>query len=69
MRDYSEFFKDKAYPCPLCEQKTLIKVTNKDKYGKNKIPYIVCNDCGVQMFIRYDKGIERLKNRLDSFWL
>lgn len=68
MRDYSKDFNGQTYPCPLCERVLDIRITNKGGFGKNRVPYIVCNDCGVQMFIRYDKGIERLKSNINSWF-
>lgn len=41
-------------PCFLCGDLLPIKLTKKDK------PVLTCNSCGVQAFIRYPKGIERL---------
>ena len=55
MDDAIEKLKDKPLPCPLCQRQLRIRIS---KTGK---PYIVCDDCGIQMFIRYPKGIERLK--------
>lgn len=42
-------------PCPLCGQDIPVKMS---KSGK---PYIICDDCGVQLFIRSPRGIERLR--------
>ncbi|MBI4455415.1 MAG: hypothetical protein HY644_05895 [Acidobacteria bacterium] len=41
-------------PCFLCGDLLTIKLTKKDK------PVITCNSCGVQSFVRYPRGIERL---------
>lgn len=68
MRDYSKDFQGQTYPCPLCNNELEIRITNKDLFDRNKIPYIVCDNCGVQMFVRYDKGIKRLKNRLNNWF-
>lgn len=40
--------------CFLCGHFLPIKLTKKDK------PVLICNSCGLQAFIRYPKGIERL---------
>ena len=44
------------FPCPVC--KRMLKV----EYSKNGKPYVICNECGVQLFIRGKEGINRLKN-------
>jgi len=53
----NEFGEVEAFPCPLCNEYLPVK---DDKKGK---PYVMCPDCGVQMFIRYALGIERLKSK------
>jgi hypothetical protein len=55
----------RTFPCPLCFTQCEIQSTKKDK------PYLTCADCGVQLFIRYDRGIERLEalSRNKSFVL
>jgi len=45
------------FRCPLCGKARPIRL---DKNGK---PYIICNDCMLQLFIRGDSGIELLKQR------
>jgi len=42
-------------PCPTCRKQLEQKLTRKDK------PYFVCEACGVQVFVRFQEGIERLK--------
>ena len=50
--------KDRYYfPCPVCNKMLLVKITKKNK------PYCICNVCGVQVFVRGKKGIEKF-NRL-----
>ena len=44
--------------CFLCDEQVLVKRTRKKK------PYIVCDRCGLQMFVRYEKGIKRLKDKV-----
>ncbi len=59
-------FQDKTFPCPLCEEPLDIRMSTKAR------PYVICNDCGLQLFIRYDKGIKRLKKllkRQERGWL
>lgn len=42
------------FQCPIC-------LTGIDlKSDKNDKPYLICNDCGVQLFIRGRRGIQRL---------
>ncbi len=48
------------FPCPICTSPRQVKITKKDK------PYIVCDPCGVQLFVRGPSGItafERLIGR------
>jgi len=58
----TEIFKNKTFPCPLCEKKLDIRISEKEK------PYLVCEDCGIQLFIRKDAGIRKLKNKLNFWW-
>jgi hypothetical protein len=44
----------KEFPCPVCGTGLAILLT------KNQKPYCVCNDCGVQLFVRGKPGISRL---------
>jgi hypothetical protein len=45
----------KAYiPCFLCGEGAEIKYSKKDK------PYFICDPCGLQAFIRKDRGISKL---------
>ena len=41
------------FQCPVCERWLLVMKSKRDK------PYVVCDDCGVQMFIRFNEGIKR----------
>jgi len=41
------------FPCPICKKLILIEAT------KNSKPYLKCNDCGVQLFVRGKDGIKR----------
>src|SRR5215469_6570392 len=50
---------DKAmFPCPVCTQAREVRLTKKDK------PYIVCDPCGVQVFVRGPAGIDEFKRLL-----
>lgn len=44
------------FPCPLCGMALDIRASKKDK------PYVVCDPCGVQMFVRGNSGIAKLKH-------
>ena len=50
------------FPCPTCSRKIIVKY---DKKGK---PYIVCDDCGVQVFIRKREGIALMKSKIKNEW-
>lgn len=43
-----------AFPCPLCLVPLRVRSSKKGK------PYVVCDECGVQMFVRAKPGIARL---------
>ena len=55
-----EKVKLETFPCFLCGDMLPIKQTIKRK------PYFVCDSCGLQAFVRRDKGIKRLKALCDS---
>jgi len=44
--------------CFLCQTSLEIRTSKREK------PYLVCDDCGIQIFFRLPKGIRRLKQRL-----
>jgi len=41
----------RMFPCPVCGVPTDVRTTKKDK------PYITCDPCGVQVFVRGPAGI------------
>jgi len=45
------------FACPLCSRRCQVRTTKKAK------PYLICDDCGLQMFVRYGAGIARLAGR------
>src|SRR5712692_8201631 len=48
------------FPCPVCTRPLGVRLTKKNK------PYVICDPCGVQLFIRGPAGIgefERLIER------
>ena len=57
----------RMFPCPVCISPHEIKLTKKGK------PYITCDPCGIQLFIRGPAGIagfNRLADRAsnDDIW-
>lgn len=53
----------RAFPCPVCKDPLHVR---KSKKGK---PYVVCDSCGVQMFVRNRAGIsafDQLVERADA---
>ena len=46
--------------CFLCNEPVPVKKTRKGK------PYMVCDRCGLQMFVRYEKGIKRLREKVND---
>ena len=48
------------FPCPVCTQAREIRLTKKDK------PYLVCDPCGVQLFVRGPAGIQEFKRLLEQ---
>jgi hypothetical protein len=47
------------FPCPLCIQPLEVRLTKKDK------PYVTCDSCGVQLFIRGRVGIEEFARLIE----
>jgi hypothetical protein len=50
---------DDKFPCPICSQPLVVKLTKKDK------PYLICDPCGVQIFVRGPTGIHEFKRLLE----
>ena len=46
------------FPCPICAMPQEVRLSKKDK------PYITCNVCGVQVFIRGRAGIDEFKKMI-----
>ncbi len=46
------------FPCPTCKQLRTVLLTKRQK------PYVTCNDCEVQVFIRGKEGIRRMREML-----
>ena len=47
----------RLFPCPVCKEALEVRRTKKGK------PYVVCNSCGIQLFVRVQAGIDAF-NRL-----
>jgi DNA-directed RNA polymerase subunit RPC12/RpoP len=47
-----------TWPCTLCDQELVIRST------KNGKPYLLCEDCGIQIFFRSQKSIDLLEKKL-----
>jgi len=45
----------RLFPCPVCGEALEVKQTKKKK------PYVVCDPCGVQLFVRNETGIGRFE--------
>jgi len=41
----------RLFPCCICAKPLEVRMTKKGK------PYMICNPCGMQMFVRVDTGI------------
>ncbi len=46
------------FPCPVCSASLDVRETKKRK------PYVVCDPCGVQMFVRGARGIQRFESQV-----
>ena len=47
------------FPCPLCAHPLEVRLTKKNK------PYVICDPCGVQMFVRGPEGIDGFKRLIE----
>jgi transcription elongation factor Elf1 len=47
------------FPCPVCELPREVRITKKNK------PYITCDPCGVQLFVRGPAGIDAFNRLVD----
>lgn len=43
------------FPCPVCAEGLDVRTSKKGK------PYVVCDRCGIQMFVRTAAGIEKFE--------
>lgn len=49
----------KMFPCPVCTEPRELRMTKKRK------PYLVCDPCGIQVFVRGPAGIAALNALLE----
>ncbi len=47
------------FPCPICTAPRQVKLTKKNK------PYLTCDPCGVQVFVRGPAGIEEFRRLIE----
>ena len=51
---------ERKFPCPICTDPREVRMTKKKK------PYIICDPCGIQLFVRGPAGIAALNRLLDQ---
>jgi len=49
----------KLFPCPVCVELREVRLTKKKK------PYITCDPCGIQLFVRGPAGIAAFQRLID----
>lgn len=49
----------RMFPCPVCTDPREVKITKKRK------PYITCDPCGIQVFVRGPAGIAAFNRLVD----
>ena len=47
------------FPCPVCTEAREVRVTKKSK------PYITCDPCGIQVFVRGPAGIAEFRRLVE----
>ena len=52
-------FNKSQFPCPVCMEPREVRITKKKK------PYVVCDPCGIQLFVRGSAGIETFTKLVD----
>ena len=50
----------RRFPCPVCAVPQEVRSSKKDK------PYITCNGCGGQVFVRGREGVQEFKKLLEQ---
>ncbi len=56
----SELSVNKRFPCPVCLLPREVRTTKKRK------PYVICDPCGVQVFIRGPAGIAEFSRLIEQ---
>ena len=49
------------FPCPVCREIREVEYTKKLK------PYLTCNNCFMQLFVRGKEGIKKFKNLIPNY--
>jgi ssDNA-binding Zn-finger/Zn-ribbon topoisomerase 1 len=49
---------NRRFPCPVCSASLDVRESKKRK------PYIVCDPCGVQMFVRGASGVQKFEAQI-----
>ena len=52
---------DPRIPCILCGRLLEIRISKTEK------PYLICNPCGMQIFVRYKSGVQKLCHLVQEF--
>ena len=55
----SGFNGQRLFPCPICTELREVRITKKKK------PYVTCDPCGIQLFVRGPAGISGLDRFID----
>ncbi len=52
--------KTRLFPCCVCREPREVRATKKGK------PYMICDPCGMQMFVRVETGIRRFEAMVEA---
>jgi transcription elongation factor Elf1 len=55
MKTLLDSFGKRLFPCPVCVEGLPVRESKKGK------PYVICNACGVQLFVRTEPGIRKFE--------
>ena len=50
----------RRFPCCICASPLEVRMTKKKK------PYVICDSCGMQMFVRAENGIHQFDSLIDD---
>lgn len=50
----------RMFPCPVCTDPREVRLTKKSK------PYVTCDPCGIQVFVRGPAGISAFNRLVDG---